>query len=111
MNLFARNKRIFASVAALMSAAVLMTSCGSKEENTKAEAVVSTVSGSVDSEVNESPDSDAKAETSVNSVNNELCIQNEKVIDSPEWLTKLDAVKDAEQIDDLTIKCYEYRGA
>ncbi len=29
---------------------------------------------------------------------NELSIQNQKVIDSPEWLTKLDAVKDAEQI-------------
>ena len=63
-------KGIIALAAAVISAAFMITSCGSN-------------------------DSSSKADVSVNAA---LSIQEQKVIDSPEWLTKLDAVKDTDQI-------------
>ena len=63
-------KRISALATAVISAAFMMTSCASN-------------------------DSSSKADVSVDSA---LSIQQQKVIDSPEWLTKLDAVKDTDQI-------------
>ena len=58
-------KRISALATAVISAAFMLTSCASN-------------------------DSSSKADVSVDSA---LSIQQQKVIDSPEWLTKLDAVK------------------
>ncbi len=63
-------KRISALATAVISAAFMMTSCASN-------------------------DSSSKADETVNAA---LSIQEQKVIDSPEWLTKLDAVKDTDQI-------------
>lgn len=72
MNIISKRKTL-AVITAAAVAAVMLTSCGDSDS-----------SGSDSS-------SGASAAT-------DLSIQNQKVIDSPEWLTKLDAVKDAGQI-------------
>ena len=43
-------------------------------------------------------ESSSAAETKANETVNDLSIQNQKPIESPEWLMKLDAVKDTNQI-------------
>ena len=63
-------KGIIALAAAVISAAFMMTSCASNDSSSK----------------------------SGETANAALSIQEQKVIDSPEWLTKLDAVKDTDQI-------------
>lgn len=72
LNIISKRKTL-AVITAAAVAAVMLTSCGDSDS-----------SGS---------DSSAGASAAT-----DLSIQNQKVIDSPEWLTKLDAVKDAGQI-------------
>ena len=75
MNAYLMKRRLGSFfTAAALSAAILLTSCGDNSDS-------------------QSTDSAAD-----NAAESGLSIQQQKVIDSPEWLTKLDAVKDAEQI-------------
>lgn len=83
-----KNTKVILAIAA---AAVLMAGCGNTVENGSSEAVTSTTA------VTEAETTKDTSKTSENS-SNVLSIQDQKVVDSPEWLTKLDAVKDAEQI-------------
>ena len=83
-----KNTKVILAIAA---AAVLMAGCGNTVENGSSEAVTSTTA------VTEAETTKDTSKTSENS-SNVLSIQDQKVVDSPEWLTNLDAVKDAEQI-------------
>ena len=75
MNAYLMKRRLGSFfTAAALSAAIMLTSCGDNSDS-------------------QSTDSAAD-----NAAESGLSIQQQKVIDSPEWLTKLDAVKDAEQI-------------
>lgn len=81
-NLASVKRKTLAVITSAAVMSVMLTSCGSSESSSVTE--------------NNAPKTDSS--TASASAENDLSIQNQKVIDSPEWLTKLDAVKDAEQI-------------
>lgn len=73
--------KIISLILTLLMTAALLTSCGgaSSDTDTPATGDASSTSGSASGE-------------------NTLSIQSQKVVDSPEWFTKLDASKDCEQL-------------
>lgn len=80
----AKKRRSLAVIFAAAMMSVMLTSCG----NSDSSSTMDTSSSKTDT---------SSSEASSNR-EYELSIQNQKIIDSPEWLTKLDAAKDSEQI-------------
>ena len=75
-NIYGLSKKIVSAALAIMTATVVLASCGNHSDNKTAE------SGTSDSTSSEST----------------LNIQTQKAVDSPEWFKKLDAAKDCEQL-------------
>lgn len=84
-------KKAFAACIAAITAAAMMAACGNADTVNKTETTQA-------AETSAAEMNNTVSEASETSGGYDLSIQNQNVIDSPEWLTKLDAVKDAEQI-------------
>lgn len=87
------SKKIVSLTLAMLTATVVLTSCSTTASN----------SGSAESSKASSKAADKPADTSAEtpadtSSENNLHIQNQKIVDSPEWFKKLDAAKDCEQL-------------
>lgn len=87
------SKKIISLTLAMLTATVVLTSCSTTASN----------SGSAESSKASSTTADKPADTSAEtpadtSSENNLHIQNQKIVDSPEWFKKLDAAKDCEQL-------------
>ena len=87
------SKKIVSLTLAMLTATVVLTSCSTTASN----------SGSAESSKASSKAADKPADTSAEtpadtSSENNLHIQNQKAVDSPEWFKKLDAAKDCEQL-------------
>ena len=87
------SKKIVSLTLAMLTATVVLTSCSTTASN----------SGSAESSKASSTTADKPADTSAEtpadtSSENNLHIQNQKIVDSPEWFKKLDAAKDCEQL-------------
>ena len=87
------SKKIVSLTLAMLTATVVLTSCSTTVSN----------SGSAESSKASSTTADKPADTSAEtpadtSSENNLHIQNQKIVDSPEWFKKLDAAKDCEQL-------------
>lgn len=83
------SKKIVSLTLAMLTATVVLTSCSTTASN----------SGSAESSKAADKPADTSAETPADtSSENNLHIQNQKIVDSPEWFKKLDAAKDCEQL-------------
>ena len=87
------SKKIISLTLAMLTETVVLTSCSTTASN----------SGSAESSKASSKAADKPADTSAEtpadtSSENNLHIQNQKIVDSPEWFKKLDAAKDCEQL-------------
>lgn len=87
------SKKIVSLTLAMLTATVVLTSCSTTASNSG-----SAESSKASSKAADKP-ADTSAETPANtSSENNLHIQNQKIVDSPEWFKKLDAAKDCEQL-------------
>ena len=100
MNKFTKTKRKTLSL--IMAAAVsagMLTACGNNPSTQSPESTPPADTTGSKTEAVTSADIPETAETTaVPEADNDLAILHQNVIDSPEWLTKLDAVSDTEQI-------------